>query len=155
MANPRYPQKFKQADRIAREIQYIHIAKSQLGLDDETYRAMLQGQAGVSSSKDLSEEGRAKVLAHLKSRGASIGGKRVGGSSPKPLAADKQAINKKIEVQLSQLGKPWEYAYGTAKRIYPSVLRWEWLSVEQLQKVSGALDRTIKFAAQKAKAAAK
>jgi len=31
----------------------IHIAKKQLGMDDATYRAMLQSHGGVTSSKDL------------------------------------------------------------------------------------------------------
>jgi len=33
-------------------IKIIHVAKKQLGLDDEAYRAVLSG-AGVSSSKDI------------------------------------------------------------------------------------------------------
>jgi phage gp16-like protein len=133
----------------AREVQFIHIAKTQLAMDDETYRAMLRNLAGVSSSKDLSDEGRAKVIKHLKTCGASIAGHRPG-KDHKPLAETKQAIEKKIGVQLAKLDKPWSYAYGTAKKICPGVARFEFLSVEQLQKVSGALDRTIKFAAKKA-----
>ena len=43
----------------------IHIAKAQLGMDDDTYRAMLWGVARVRSSKELDHAGRAKVLAHL------------------------------------------------------------------------------------------
>lgn len=34
-------------------IQIIHIAKNQLNLDDEAYRAILESNAGVSSSKDI------------------------------------------------------------------------------------------------------
>ena len=35
----------------------IHIAKAQLGMDDVTYRTMLQQVAGVTSSKQLDERG--------------------------------------------------------------------------------------------------
>jgi hypothetical protein len=35
----------------------IHVAKKQLGLDDEAYRAILSG-AGVSSAKDISSAGQ-------------------------------------------------------------------------------------------------
>lgn len=129
---------------VAREVQYIHIAKSQLGMDEVTYRAMLRQVGGVDSSLALSAAGRAKVLAHLKSCGAIIGGKRPG-QTHKTLAVDKQRIERKLGAQLRVLGKDWAYCYAVAKRIFPEVLRFEWLSVEQLGKVSGALERTIKF----------
>lgn len=47
----------------------IHIAKKYLGLDDETYRAVLWTCARVKSSKDLDFSGRAAVLKHFESRG--------------------------------------------------------------------------------------
>ncbi len=34
-------------------IRIIHVAKTKCGLDDEAYRAMLDGAAGVSSSKEI------------------------------------------------------------------------------------------------------
>lgn len=34
-------------------IRIIHVAKTQCGLDDEAYRALLEGAAGVSSSKEI------------------------------------------------------------------------------------------------------
>lgn len=43
-------------------IAQIHIAKKDLGLDDETYRAVLAREAGVESSKDLDREGFAAVM---------------------------------------------------------------------------------------------
>lgn len=51
------------------ELAQIHIAKQQLGLDDETYRSMLFTVARVESSKDLDYAGRQAVIAHLKARG--------------------------------------------------------------------------------------
>lgn len=47
----------------------IHIAASQLGMDDSTYREMLFSMAGVRSSTELSPGGFARVMDHLKSRG--------------------------------------------------------------------------------------
>lgn len=49
----------------------IHIAKKQLKMDDETYRAMLQNTAGVNSAKDLDFQGLQKVLHKLKQLGFS------------------------------------------------------------------------------------
>ncbi|MGH1577727.1 gp16 family protein [Planktotalea sp.] len=47
----------------------IHIAKKELRLDDETYRAVLTRVTGKSSSKDLGGPQRKKVLAELKRLG--------------------------------------------------------------------------------------
>src|SRR3954451_22488760 len=55
-----------------REIRLIHVAKRELQLDDETYRAMLWSIARVKSSKDLDFTGRKKVLDHLKARGFKV-----------------------------------------------------------------------------------
>lgn len=61
------------ADQIReREIRLIHVAKRELQLDDETYRAMLWAIARVRSSKDLDFTGRKKVLDHLKARGFKV-----------------------------------------------------------------------------------
>lgn len=56
-------------DRRRADLAQIHIAKEQLGLDDETYRDMLFTIGRVRSSADLDYAGRRKVLEHMKSRG--------------------------------------------------------------------------------------
>lgn len=63
-------------DLRKRELAAIHIARQQLGLDDGTYRDMLWTVARVRSAADLDFAGRQRVLDHLSSRGAKIGGKR-------------------------------------------------------------------------------
>ena len=55
------------SDRRA-ELAKIHIAKKDLGLDRETYEAILWDQAKVHSSADLDAAGRRKVLEHFKSK---------------------------------------------------------------------------------------
>ncbi|HDR9585248.1 TPA: regulatory protein GemA [Burkholderia stabilis] len=47
----------------------IHVAKTQLGMDDETYRAMLRSVAGVDSARNLSPTGATTVLKHLERSG--------------------------------------------------------------------------------------
>lgn len=47
----------------------IHIAKSQLGLEDETYRAMLRLHGGAESCRDIDEAGLLRVLKHLRAAG--------------------------------------------------------------------------------------
>lgn len=55
------------------EIAKIHIGATDRRLivkgDDASYRIMLREVAGVSSAKDLSADGRAKVLEHLRALG--------------------------------------------------------------------------------------
>jgi len=41
----------------ARQTKLLHVAKRQIGLDDETYRLALVKIAGVTTSKDLTQEG--------------------------------------------------------------------------------------------------
>jgi phage gp16-like protein len=61
------------ADKIReREIKLIHVAKRELGLDDDTYRDMLFAVARVRSAKDLDWTGRKKVLDHLKASGFKV-----------------------------------------------------------------------------------
>ena len=47
------------------QLSKIHIAKKDLGLDDETYRALLVRVAGVRSAKDLNPRQTGAVLAEF------------------------------------------------------------------------------------------
>lgn len=47
----------------------MHVAKKQLGLDDETYRAALVQVTGKTSSADMTEAERQNVLEHFRTRG--------------------------------------------------------------------------------------
>ena len=47
----------------------LHIAKKELGLDEDTYRAALMTIAGASSARDLSDEAIERVLAEFRRRG--------------------------------------------------------------------------------------
>jgi phage gp16-like protein len=45
-----------------KEIAVIHIAKTQLGISEEDYRAILKQQCGVESSKQLDKRGLATLM---------------------------------------------------------------------------------------------
>lgn len=79
------------------QLAQIHIAKAQLGLDDDTYRAMLWAVARVHSAADLDLTGRMRVLEHL----------RASGFRPKPPKAKAPVVDdhqtRKILVLWSQL----------------------------------------------------
>lgn len=71
-----------------KQISVLHVAKKQLGLDDDTYRAVLSGVAGVESSTQLDNEGFRQVMAHFNRMGfrsdwmKRIYGERAGFASP-------------------------------------------------------------------------
>lgn len=72
------------------ELAQIHIAKKQLGMDEETYRMMLHNVTGKDSTKEMDIQDRYQVLAHLKKVGfkARRGKQRL---SPKTSNADQRS----------------------------------------------------------------
>lgn len=58
-----------------KELAQIHIARQQLGMDRDTYQAMLWSVARVRSAADLDWTGRKRVMDHLMACGAKIGRK--------------------------------------------------------------------------------
>lgn len=53
------------------DIKRIHIAKSALGMDDDTYRLVIQriSRGRTASSKDLTDAERAAVMKHMRASG--------------------------------------------------------------------------------------
>lgn len=56
----------------ARIIQLIHIAKSKLGMDTDTYRQMLLSITGKTSTSDMNPGQLNKVLAAMKAKGFKV-----------------------------------------------------------------------------------
>lgn len=78
----------------------IHVAKKQLDLDDDDYRAMLRSEGGVASARDLDDAGARRVMTWFDNHGF----KRT--STAKGTAADRRPIVKKaiaIWISLYQL----------------------------------------------------
>jgi hypothetical protein len=65
----------------------IHVARKQLGLDEDTYRAVALRVTGKSSSKDMSERERGRLLEELRRQGFKPAKKTLEG----PFAAKLQA----------------------------------------------------------------
>ncbi|MGB0218338.1 MAG: phage protein GemA/Gp16 family protein [Sinimarinibacterium flocculans] len=103
-------------DQRKRDIQRIHILKSQLGLDDETYRGVLWAQATVHSSTELDGHGRRLVINHLEALVAKTG--RTFPKRPHNVSAKNRGELKKIEALLTDAGKPWAYAEAMARHMY-------------------------------------
>lgn len=112
----------------------IHVAKKQLAMQDEEYRAMLRSVAGVESARDLTSASAHKVLKHLE----LCGFKPVGNGRRPRVAAGRIAQLAKIEALLAEAGRPWDYAAGMVKRIC-KVDAIEFCDGEMLGKVIAAL----------------
>lgn len=84
-----------------REIKLIHVGRRELGLDEETYRAMLEQVAGVKSSKDLDAQGRKKVLDHMKVKGFKVKSK----AAAKPSKNEESPQYRKIQALWSELAR--------------------------------------------------
>lgn len=129
----------KTADQLRKaELAQIHIAKVQLALDDDTYRALLLQVTGKTSSKDLTWQGRKALLDHFKKLGFKVKAKKAERSAP-VVKKDKASLIAKIEAQLAEAQRPWSYADGMAKRIC-KVDRIEWCDATQLMKIIAALN---------------
>lgn len=120
-------------DQRRRELAQIHVAKKDLRMDEETYRAMLWSVARVHSAADLDAGGRRQVLEHLKAVGFKP--RRRGRSRA---AGSKAALIGKIRAQLAAAGRPDSYGDGMARRMF-GVERYEWCRPDQLHRIVAAL----------------
>jgi phage gp16-like protein len=118
----------------------IHIAKAQLGLDDEAYRDMLWTVARVRSAADLDAAGRAQVIDHLRARGFRPAPRR-GRHPGRPHnidSEDKGPLMSKIEALLADAQRPWAYATAIARKRF-HVDRLEFCTPDQLRKLVAML----------------
>ncbi|MBZ9574395.1 regulatory protein GemA [Modicisalibacter sp. MOD 31.J] len=116
----------------------IHIAKSQLGLGDDEYRAILARVAGVSSAKQLTNRNVGAVITEFQRLGwTPKPARKAGRRAPRP-PATRQAVMAKVEALLTDAGRPWAYADGMAQRMFQTE-RVDWLDDDQLQRLMQAL----------------
>ncbi len=118
----------------------IHIAKKDLGMDDDTYREMLFNVTGKNSCSKMTDAQLRAVLQHLKSVGFKTKKK---GHPGRPKNMDSEASRakqlQKIEAYLADSGLPWAYADALAKKIC-KVDKIIWVDADQLYKIITALE---------------
>lgn len=97
-----------------KQIQLIHVAKGDLGLDDDTYRDMLHGMFGAESSKDLTAAQADQLLDEFKARGF-----RVVSRHPRPAkrAKGQNVVHLASQAEIDKLNAvagliKWQYADG-------------------------------------------
>jgi phage gp16-like protein len=129
---------------IARStIAKIHIAKNQLAMDDDTYRAMLRSVGGVESSKDLTPAAASRVLKHLETSGFKPIRKAI------DLTAADDAQSKKIRALWLELGTRGALRTTSERALAAYVKRQtgieslQWLSAAQASRVIEALKKWL------------
>ncbi len=122
------------------DISKIHIAKKQLNLGEEEYRAILILKGGSGSSKHLDHAGRQRVLDYFKTLGfkpsAAKQTKRPARPTPAP---EKLKLIRRIRAQLISLDRlPDTYADGIAHQMF-GLQFYEWGTPDQLHAITAAL----------------
>ncbi|MBL8499574.1 MAG: regulatory protein GemA [Nitrosomonas sp.] len=112
----------------------IHMAKAQLGLDDDTYRALLMDVTGKDSSAKLTAKQRAAVLERFESKGWKRKSKKHRGE-PVSVATEKAPLMSKIRALLADMKLPWAYAAGIMKQQGIKAQRLEWCTNKELHSI--------------------
>ncbi|MFZ6675400.1 gp16 family protein [Undibacterium sp. Xuan67W] len=132
----------KTADQLRQaEMAQIHIAKKELALEDDAYRALLLQVTGKTSSKDLTWQGRKALLDHFKKIGWKPKGKAGGRGLPQ-VAPDRMPRMRKIEALLAEAKRPWSYLDPIVKNLKRSSI--QFCDVDDLSKIIAALTADAK-----------
>jgi len=123
--------------RRAKDLARIHLAKKELGLEEDTYRALLKATTGKDSAAAMGPGERWKVLLELGRLGAASAARTYPGK-PAIVSIDKQALLGKIEAQLAEAGRPWAYVHGMAWKMFKRA-QVQLCEPDELKKVVAAL----------------
>lgn len=127
------------------ELAQIHIARAQLGLDDETYRAILWAVARVRSAKDLDWTGRKRVLEHFKAKGWKPAAPKKAKAST-PVESGQPGLVRSLWSDLHEAGKvrdPSDAALGAWLKRNHWPERPEWLDGRQITQAIEALKQWL------------
>lgn len=127
-------------------IKLIHIAKSKLSMDEDTYRSILMRIGKKTSSKDLSLPELMQVLEHLKQCGFKVAPPKRAGT----LSQSKKAQAKKIRslwLTLHTLGAiqdSSEYALSRYVKRMVKVDHLNWINIAQGSLLIESLKKWVK-----------
>jgi len=118
-----------------RLIKLIHVAKRDIALDDDSYRAILQRIGSKASAADLTVPELEKVLEHMKRSGFKVRSKK----SDRPQASDDQSkMIRGLWLELAGMEvvrNSSEAALGAFVKRMTKVDTLQWLSTEQASQV--------------------
>jgi len=122
-------------------VQLIHIAKTQLGLDDETYRAVLEQVTGKTSTTQMTNPQKQAVLDRLKQSGFKVN--PVAKTGVQQLADDEQSkLIRHLWLSLHTAGhvkNPSEQALAAFVERQTGVSALQFLSSDSADKVINRL----------------
>ncbi|EES4555917.1 regulatory protein GemA [Escherichia coli] len=133
-----------------RLIQLIHIARNELGMDEDTYRQMLQGLTGKASTKGMDTTQLNCVLESMKRKGFRV---RPAGKASSGLPLDNHPQSRKIRALWLEMA-----AAGIVRDRSENALAWwikretgisalRWLNTEQASSVIEKLKKWQRRAA--------
>ena len=130
------------AARRKAQLATAHVVVARLGLDTDTYRALLERLTGKRSMAKMDFRERVCVLDELRRLSGNTG-RRLRGTVPPPGAPagvreELAAMIAKLEAMAAELGYSWAYIDGMAKRMF-HVDRAQWCTAQQLHKLVAAL----------------
>ncbi len=133
------------AARRKAELGKIHIAKAQLGLAEDDYRALLWGVGKVESAADLDARGRAALLDEFKQIGFKAKrGKHVRTGQPQGTSTGDKAKALWLELhRVGQVKDPSEAGLAAYCFRMTKVSRVEWLNAEQSQRLIECLKKWL------------
>ncbi|MDO4434724.1 MAG: regulatory protein GemA [Alysiella sp.] len=115
----------------------IHVAQTQLALDEDSYRAILQRITGQKSCKNCDLAQLQRVMDEMQRLGFKPTKKSIG---RKPLHfTDVSDLMAKLGVLLRQTEKSWAYADGMARQMFKKD-KVNQLDARQLHKLIAALN---------------
>ncbi len=117
----------------------VHIAKKELGLDDELYREILRREFRVASAGDLDNYGLLRLVKSFERFGFAVRSKgHPGRPTNMGTGRTRAKMLKKVEALLTIGKRPWSYADALARRIC-GVDKVQWLDNDGLYKIIAAL----------------
>jgi phage gp16-like protein len=127
-------------DPRRQQLARIHLAKKQLGLDDDSYRSLLLRVGGHASSADMTTGQRNAVIREFVRLGFK--GERKTQQRERwpgePKDCNAVPMLRKVRALLADHGRPWSYAHTLGERMF-NVKRVEWLREDQLHSLVSAL----------------
>jgi len=118
----------------------VHIAKKDLGLDDEAYRSLMERITGHRSAGDCAVHELVRAVAEFRRLGWTPTGKKGAGGKPGKPSRGKAALMGKITALLAEAKRPDAYAEAMARRMYRRD-KLDFCTPKELQGVIAALSR--------------
>lgn len=126
-----------------KDLARIHLAKKELGLEDDAYRDLLKGLTRKASAADLTARERWHVLKEMERLGAKSTQLRRFPGRPAIVRADKADLINKIEAFLAEARRPWSYVNAIAWRMFKRNLVQD-CEPDELRRIVAALNYDAK-----------